>query len=109
MTSTVPPRFLYFDLGNVLLLFDHRRAARQLAELSGLDEQRVWDLVFAGGWNAQLDAGSLTSREFYELFCEAAGCRPDFDAMALAASSIFEVNYSMLAVLGRLSAAGHRL
>ena len=40
------PRFLYFDLDNVLLKFDHHLAARQMAEVAGLTEDRVWDLVF---------------------------------------------------------------
>jgi hypothetical protein len=35
------PLFLYFDLGNVILHFDHRVAARQIAVLTGLPETRV--------------------------------------------------------------------
>ncbi len=104
-----PPRFFYFDLGNVLLKFDHRRAARQMAEVCGLPVERVWDVVFAGGLNDKIDAGELTTEEFYELFCRELGCRPKLDALAHAASDIFELNYSMSAVLGRLMAARKRL
>ena len=105
----IPPRFFYFDLGNVLLKFDHRRAARQMAEVSGVPAERIWDVVFAGGLNEKIDAGELTTEEFYEQFCRELGCRPEKDALAYAASDIFELNYSMSAVLGRLAAARKRL
>src|SRR5580658_2291398 len=104
-----PPRFFYFDLGNVLLKFDHRRAARQMAEVSGVPAERIWDVVFAGGLNEKLDAGELTTAEFFEQFCRELKCRPDLDALAYAASDIFELNYSMSAVLGRLVGARKRL
>jgi putative hydrolase of the HAD superfamily len=104
-----PPTFIYFDLGNVLLFFDHRRATRQMAEVSGVTAERIWDVVFAGGLNEQLDAGQRTTAEFYEEFCRRLDCRPDPEALALAASDIFELNYSMNAVLGHLAASGKRL
>jgi putative hydrolase of the HAD superfamily len=103
------PRFFYFDLGNVLLKFDHRRAARQMAEVAGVTPQQVWDVVFAGGLNDKLDAGQITTAEFYEYFCRELDCRPNLHALALAASDIFELNYSMSAVLGRLVAARKRI
>jgi len=106
----IQPLFFYFDLGNVLLLFDHWRAARQMAEVAGVPVEQVWDLVFAGGGlNEKLDAGSLTTAEFYDQFCRELSCRPDVQALAYAASDIFELNASMSAVLGRLVAARKRL
>jgi len=66
-------------------------------------------LVFASGLNEKLDSGELTTDEFYEQFCRELGCRPELDALAYAASDIFELNYSMSAVLGRLVAARKRL
>lgn len=103
------PRFFYFDLGNVVLWFDHRLAARQIAEVVDAPAERVWDVVFAGGLNAGLDAGTVTSEQFYERLCHEFGCRPERVALELAASKIFELNYSMSAVIGQLLAAGHRL
>jgi len=104
------PLFFYFDLGNVLLMFDHWRAARQMAEVADVPVEQVWDLVFAdGGLNEKLDAGSLTTAGFYEQFCRELSCRPDVHVLAHAASNIFELNASMSAVLGRLVAARKRL
>jgi lambda repressor-like predicted transcriptional regulator len=40
------PKFIYFDLGNVLLFFDHQRATRKIAELTGLAPELVWQKRF---------------------------------------------------------------
>lgn len=107
--DVTPPKFIYLDLGNVLLFFDHHQAARQMAEAAGVDAQRVWEVVFASGLNDRYDAGQVTTEDFYETFCRETGARPDFDRLSLAASDIFRVNAPMKAVLAQLAAAGHRL
>jgi putative hydrolase of the HAD superfamily len=104
-----PPKFLYFDLGNVLLYFDHRRAARQMAEVAGVPAELVWDVVFASGLEHRYEAGELSTQEFFEIFCDKTGSRPAYDALAAAAGDIFEVNAPLVELLSKLSAAGHRL
>ncbi len=109
-TELQKPKFLYFDIGNVLLYFDHRRAARQLADVYQSSAERIWGVVFAGqGLNYQIDAGALTTDEAYEALCTAMGRRPDFNAVWLAASDIFRLNISLKTVVSRLAAAGNRL
>jgi len=104
------PRFFYFDLGNVLLFFDHQLGCRQMAAAAGIDDPAaVWDCIFASGLQLEYEAGKLSSREFFDIFCERTGKKPDFDALALAAGAIFEINSSAKAVLSQLAAAGHRL
>jgi putative hydrolase of the HAD superfamily len=105
----VPPKFIYFDLGNVLLFFDHRRAARQLAELAGVDERAVFDYVFAGDLNRRCDAGLVSGPEFAAEFREQFRCTADDGAIFRAASEIFRVNVPMKGIVGRLRDAGHRL
>ena len=103
------PRFLYFDLGNVLLYFDHMQACRQIAALAEIDPQQVWDLVFDSGMELRFEAGEVSTDEFYDHFCRQTKTRPEFAALTHAASSIFRVNGGMKAVLGQLLAARHRL
>jgi FMN phosphatase YigB (HAD superfamily) len=105
----MPPRFLYFDLGNVLLNFDHRLAARQMGEVAGLAAERVWEIVFAGDLEWRYEAGEIGDREFYEIFCGQSGTRPDFEALLLAGSAIFSPNTSIFPVVAALDAAGYRL
>jgi putative hydrolase of the HAD superfamily len=103
------PKFLYFDLGNVLLFFDHRRAARQLAELAGVDEREVFEYVFASDLNSRCDAGLVSGPEFAAEFRERFPCPADDAAIYRAASEIFHVNVPMKAIVGRLRDAGYRL
>ena len=103
------PRFLYFDLGNVLLYFDHMQACRQIGALAQIDPQQVWDLVFDSGMEMRFEAGEVSTEEFYDFFCRQTNTQPDFRALNHAASSIFRVNNGMKAVLAQLMAARHRL
>jgi len=93
------PRFIYFDLGNVLLYFDHHVACRQMGEVSGISPEHVWKLVFASGLEMRYEAGELDDRQFYESFCREFGVRPDFDRLVEAASNIFQINLSILPLL----------
>lgn len=103
------PKFLYFDLGNVLLFFDHHLAARQMGEVAGVPAERVWDVVFGSDLELRYESGELDDRQFYEAFCRETDSRPDFDALLLAGSAIFTPNYSIFPLVGALAAANYRL
>jgi putative hydrolase of the HAD superfamily len=100
---------VYFDLGNVLMFFDHRRACWQLAEQTGVDAQRIWDVLFASGLELEYEAGRLSSRQVHEAFLRETKAKLEFDAFALAFSDIFEVNLPIKAILAQLANCGHRL
>jgi putative hydrolase of the HAD superfamily len=104
-----PPKFLYFDLGNVLMFFDHHRACRQLAACSGCDETKLWELIFSSGLELKYEAGTLSSQQVYNEFLKAAPSQVDFDCFAQAASDIFEVNVPVKAILTQLLFSNHRL
>jgi putative hydrolase of the HAD superfamily len=107
--SQATPEFLYFDLGNVLLTFDHRLASQQVAELTGLTPERAWDLLFTSQLQARYEDGSVSSREFYDEFCAAAQVRPDYDALHLANAAIFQLNIPVVSLVSHLHSAGYRL
>ena len=73
----MPPRFIYFDLGNVILNFDHRLMARQMAGVSGVQEGLVWEVLFEAGLEARYEAGEIDDAGFYAAYCEAVGAMPD--------------------------------
>ncbi len=95
------PKFLYFDLGNVLLYFDHHLAARQMAEVAGLTEDQVWRVVFEGDLESRYEAGELDDRQFYEAFCQVTKSSPDFEKFLFAGSAIFRPNLSIVPVVVR--------
>jgi HAD superfamily hydrolase (TIGR01509 family) len=103
------PEFLYFDLGKVLLHFDHQQMFRQMGEVAGIDAQRVHAVLFEAGLQTEYELGQISSEAFYESFCERTGTRPDRDALARAANDIFELNVSILPVVAQLQHAGYRL
>jgi FMN phosphatase YigB (HAD superfamily) len=105
----MPPRFLYFDLGNVLLKFDHKIACRQMAEAAGVEPEVVWKTAFEGPLFLQYERGEVSSEEYYQRFCEATGSRPDRAALELAASDIFWLNAPIVALVGQLKMAGQRM
>ncbi len=102
-------KFLYFDLGRVLLHFSVDRMCRQMAELAGIEPAAVRAAVFEGDLQSRYERGEITGPEFHEAFCRATGTQTDCAAMTIAGSEIFELNVSMLPVVSQLRAAGHRL
>ncbi|RIK73330.1 MAG: hypothetical protein DCC68_25120 [Planctomycetota bacterium] len=104
----MPTRFVYFDFGNVLFHFDHHLAARQMAAVAGISEDRAWQIVFESDLETLYESGKITSDEFYERFCEQTKTRPDRAALLHAAGAIFELNVPIVPLVAQLQSAGHR-
>ena len=102
------PKFIYFDLGKVLLDFSFEQMCRQVGEAAGIGPDQV-AAVFAGGMQAEYETGNLDSRAFYERFCRESGMRPNFDAFFQAFNDIFTPIVSMWPVVAQLYDAGYRL
>ena len=105
------PKLIYFDLGNVLLHFDHERAVQQMAELSGTSVDAVRQCVFQEGPGLQwkYERGEISSREFFDAYCQALNVQVVFDALLRAGSDIFTVNSSMIPIVRQMRAIGYRL
>jgi glucose-1-phosphatase len=101
--------FIYFDLGNVLVLFDRHRAFRQIGAVAGLSPEQAQAALFAGGLSARYERGEVSSRQFYDQFCRQIGAQPDYEALLHAASDIFQLNYSLTPIIANLDDAGYRL
>ena len=106
MTS---PKFLYFDLGMVLLKFDCAVMCRQMGEAAGIDSECVRRAVFDHPLQKEYESGRITTRAFYESFCATTSTRPNFEALLDAASDFFTLQTSMIPVIAQLHRAGHRL
>jgi FMN phosphatase YigB (HAD superfamily) len=106
--SDMTPKFIYFDLGKVLLDFSFEQMCRQMGEAAGIDSRQVQAVLLAG-LQADYESGKLDSRGVHEVFCRQTGTRPDYEAFSRAASDIFRPIDSMLPVVVQLYQAGHRL
>ena len=103
------PSFLFFDIGNVLLYFDHHRAAENLARVAGVTADDVWQFAFASDLNNRCDAGEVSAAEFCRQFREHFACHASDEVLCHAASDIFELNPSMTGIAARLQRHGHRI
>jgi putative hydrolase of the HAD superfamily len=102
-------RFFYFDLGNVLLTFDYEAACRRISDLAGVGLPQVKEIIFNSDLEIRHERGEITTREFYEAFCERSGARPDYEQMLQVFCNIFELNVPVAPIVGQLRAVGHRL
>jgi FMN phosphatase YigB (HAD superfamily) len=105
---TLPPKFLYFDLGNVVLPFDYMIAVRQMAGVAGVSVQRVQEVVFDSGLQAAYERGDLTTEQFFETVCQAIGQRPEVGAFLVAASDMFRLDEAVADLIFRVRQSGHR-
>jgi HAD superfamily hydrolase (TIGR01509 family) len=103
------PRFLYFDLGNVLVTFDVRVMCRQMGEVAGIEPSRVMEAAIGQGLLTRYETGQITTEQFHQEFCRATGTRPDRAALSFAASDIFHLRTSIVPVVAHLRQAGCRL
>ncbi len=105
------PEFWYFDLGNVLLFFDHHRGCRQLAQVfqrhgADTDAEAVWQALFASGLEQQYEMGRIGTEELYRRLCRQLGAWPPLEQLAQAASDIFEPNGPVITLARQLAAQG---
>ncbi len=102
----MPLKFLYFDLGIVLVHFTVEKMLRQMATVAGILPEQVQAVVFDSGLQHEYEMGKISSREFYERFCLESGTRPPYDDLHRAAAEIFTLNYPMVGIAAWLQQAG---
>ena len=95
-------RYIFFDLGKVLLDFDHARARAQISQLVGIRESVVQDLVFDDGLLLEFETGRIDGERFHRAFCEATGTSSRLEEFLDAYSDIFEVISPMETLVRRL-------
>jgi glucose-1-phosphatase len=105
----IPPRFLYFDLGKVLVNFDVEQMLRQVGAAAHVAPEQVRTALFGNGLMRRYETGLITTADFYRAFCDEVGCRTDKDVLAAAAADIFTLNLPMLPVAAQLYQAGYPL
>ena len=95
-------RYIFFDLGKVLLDFDHARARAQISQLAGIRESVVEDLVFDDGLLLEFETGRIDGDRFHSAFCEATSTTTRLEDFLVAYSDIFEVSSPMETLVRRL-------
>jgi FMN phosphatase YigB (HAD superfamily) len=102
------PRFIYFDMGNVIVTFDRERAVRNVAAVCGGPPDRVREALAADSLSGALERGEIDWNAFHAEFSRQTGTRSDPTELAEAYSDMFELSFGMLPVLAGLERAGCR-
>ena len=61
----VPIKAVIFDLGNVLVNYDVKKAARRFSEAGGISQARIWAHFFLSKFERAYTRGEISNREFY--------------------------------------------
>jgi glucose-1-phosphatase len=80
---------IIFDLGNVLLDFDHRIAASRIQKCSDKSEKEIYELFFDSGITELFEEGKITPLDFFHMVKESLGLRMEFDEFVPVWNEIF--------------------
>lgn len=97
----------FFDLGNVLVFFDHEKMHEQIAKLCGLDMGVTRTLL-----QTQLDAyerGALSSAELHGMLCDLSKKEIPWNKALHALSDIFKPNTEMIPIIQKLKSNNKKL
>ncbi len=98
---------LFFDLGNVLIFFDHKQMCKQVASLTGIKEETITDLMHLYG--DLYERGSLSSKALHEKICALTTTPVSFESLMEALSNIFKPNPPVIEIALELKKKGHPL
>jgi putative hydrolase of the HAD superfamily len=80
---------IIFDLGNVLIDFDHRIAAKRIVEFTDRSSQEIFDLFFDSDLSGLFEEGKLSPLEFFSQIKEMLKLRLDYDKFVPIWNEIF--------------------
>ncbi len=93
---------LFFDIGNVQLFFDHKKMCRAVAQLFGLNSQRVEELFFKEKLLDDWEVGKIHYRSLYHIFSSQSNTQASLSSFFHALSDIFTPNTSLFPLLKTL-------
>lgn len=109
----MPIKFLYFDLGMVILDFSHERMCVQMAEAAQTTTDVVRSFVLGDPESLaaliRYETGHISTDQFFDEFCRITKTSPDRDRLAEAARDIFRPIEPMQTLIQNLAAAGNRM
>lgn len=99
-------KFVYFDLGNVLVTFDHTIATENLAKLCGHDFQAVRNKMFISDLQTRYETGLISSDQYVDEINTTFGSQLDRDTVLNAISDMFQPNWPIMDALRTVQQAG---
>ena len=92
-----------FDFGNVIGFFDHFKAFEKLAPYTMWTGRRIYDEIYSGQLEDDLESGRLGVDEFLAEFIRRTEMRCDAEFLKSACADIFTVNPEVCELIPRLA------
>lgn len=102
-------KYFFFDLGKVMLEFDHDRGCQQVAQVAGISSEKARQAMFDSGLEVDFEKGMMTPSEFATRFNELSGGQCENAELFEAMSDIFTPNEPVLNVVRQLARQGKAL
>jgi len=98
-----PITAVFFDLGKVILDFDHHAICRRLAPYGGLRPAQVYENIFLSGLEARFDRGELSPEAFFKEAVSSAGLDIGLDQFRTIWTNIFALQDGIDRLIQRLA------
>lgn len=97
-------KFVFFDMGKVLLNFDHQRMIDQVALLAKVSPGEMEKILLQPPYEIEnrFERGELNGDEFHSSLCEIVGCKIEKDALMVALADIFWLNTPIVHIVTQL-------
>ncbi|MDA7906078.1 HAD family phosphatase [Mariniblastus sp.] len=96
--------YLYFDLGNVILSFDHAIAATRIADVIDASPAEVTEWIFESGLQQAFESGEINREAFCNRFSELSNSNVGQEFLLETISDIFSLNRSLIPLISQLRA-----
>lgn len=100
---------LIFDIGNVLLFFDHEKMVNQIANTLKIPFSQIKSRFFEEGMLNAIELGSITTEEMVEELFKLSSTRETKTSLLNAYNDIFKENSSLTPILHTLKKQGKKL
>ena len=89
MSDTDKVKAIIFDLGNVLIDFDHMMAARKISGFTDMAAQDIFDLFFDSSLTASFEEGRISPRDFFSKVKKKLNLKLDYEGFVPIWNEIF--------------------
>lgn len=95
-------RVVIFDLGGVVINFDHHIITRKLAQILGKDEEETCDRLYNSGIEEAFNKGEFGPREFFQKIKSLLGLNINYEQFLAIWNEIFTANMGVSKLIDKL-------
>jgi glucose-1-phosphatase len=95
-------KIIIFDLGGVILKFDHHITTRRISDMSGIPEPKIYNYIFCSELEKLFDTGKIGAKDFFNRVMRGLNINLGWEDFRLAWADIFQVNPGIEGLLREL-------